>query len=133
MGEGIASLGFWIFLASVVIAVSWRKVTTRREVAATVRMAIEKGQQLDPAVVEKMLPRGRGTVGLLVGGAIVLAVGLGLPLMGYFFRLSGEAQLFFQMTGWGIVVSLVGVALLVVHSLLGRPQRRSESEPSGQG
>lgn len=46
-GAGIASAGFWLFLAVVIASLLWRKVVQRREVLKTVRLAIEKGLPLD--------------------------------------------------------------------------------------
>ena len=67
-----ATIAFWAFVAIAVIAKTWGPFVTRRETEKTIRAAIEKGQQLDPAVIEQMLrPKQRpGREGLLVGGAV---------------------------------------------------------------
>jgi len=53
----VASVAFWAFIAVVVIANVWREVAMRRETEMTIRMALEKGQQLDAATVDQLLTR----------------------------------------------------------------------------
>ena len=112
----VDSAAFWGFIAIVVAASIWREVVFRRETEATIRLAIEKGQTLDPALIDKLLkPRNRrDRDGLLIGGAVTLATGIGLPIMGYFIRLSGESNAFYPLIGVGFLVSLIGITLLIL-------------------
>ena len=119
----LASVAFWAFIAVVVIANVWREVAMRRETEMTIRMALEKGQQLDAATVDKLLKsRSKGGAdSLLVAGGVTLATGIGLPVMGYF--LPGA---FHPLLGVGLLVSIVGAALLVISSMIRR--RRSQAD-----
>ncbi len=112
----IVPVAFWMFVAVAVVAGVWKDYASRRETERTIRVAIEKGQQLDPALVEKMLhpKKGGDRTGLLVGGLVTLAAGLGLPIMGYFISLAaGESEVLYIMIGAGILVAMVGAALII--------------------
>jgi len=119
----VASVAFWAFIAVVVIANVWREVAMRRETEMTIRMALEKGQQLDAATVDKLLrsqPKGRGADSLLIGGGVTLATGLGLPIMGYLLP-----NAFRPLLGAGILVSFIGASLLVLSAIV-RGRRKAE-------
>jgi len=119
----VASVAFWAFIAVVVIANVWREVAMRRETEMTIRMALEKGQQLDAATVDKLLrsqPKGRGADSLLIGGGVTLATGLGLPIMGYLLPNALRPLL-----AAGILVSFIGASLLVLSAIV-RGRRKAE-------
>jgi hypothetical protein len=119
----VAAAAFWGFVAVVVVAKIWREIVFRRETETTIRLAIEKGQNLDPVMVEKLLrqqPSGSPDA-LLLGGAVTLAAGVGLPIMGYFISLSGDTDAFYPLIGVGILVSLIGLTLLILSRLI-RPK-----------
>lgn len=100
----------------------------RREAQKTLRAAIEKGQTLDPEVVDRILgPRpGPDTAGrdLKTGGVVTLFVGLGLAAMGWLISL-GEpsSNAFFALAGTGAMVGLIGLGLIVA-GRLAREERR---------
>jgi hypothetical protein len=129
--QELGLVAFWAFVAVAVVAPIWREVAVRRETEVTVRLAIEKGQALDPALLDRLFrPRKSGPERLLVAGGVTLAAGVGLPILGYFLRLSGEAEAaaaFYPLIGVGILILLIGIALLIVSWLIrARPQT---SEP----
>jgi hypothetical protein len=125
MTGAVAAFAFWGFIAVVIVANVWRETAMRRETEMTIRLAIDKGQQLDPATLDKLLRsnRGRGPESLLVAGGVTLATGLGLPIMGYFIP-----DAFRPLLGVGTLVSFIGLALLVVSSIV-----RSRRAQIGQG
>ena len=86
-------IAFWIFVAVAVVAGVWREYASKRETERTIRAAIEKGQQLDSALVERMLrpKKGDETRGLIIGGTVLIAIGIGLPIMGYFIGIASGA------------------------------------------
>ena len=126
MAGGVAAFAFWGFVAVVVVASFWREVTMRREAETTIRLAIEKGQQLDPAIVERLLrpEKRRGPDGLLVAGGVTVATGLGLPIMG--FLMPGGS--FRPLLGVGALVLLIGLALLILSFVV-----RDRGAGNGQG
>jgi hypothetical protein len=108
-------VAFWVFVGAVVVAGIWRQVAYRREAQMTIRLAIEKGQPLDPAVIEKLLHADKGgdhDMGPLPG-VVLLAIGIGLPVMGFFMSLAGEMEQFYKLTGVGSLLGVLGAALLV--------------------
>jgi len=107
IGTGLASLGFWLFLAVVVVAQVWRKVTMRREALATIRLAIEKGHPLDQALIDRLLQT--GTDSLSRPAAVFLALGLGFPVMGYFIS-RNDAEALNPFIGIGALFLMMGLA-----------------------
>jgi hypothetical protein len=121
--NALAAAAFWGFIAVVVVAGVWREVAMRREAETTIRLAIEKGQQLDPATIDKLLSSGSnrkrgGADALMVGGGLTLATGLGLPILGYFISRGGDGDAFYPLLGSGLLVSLVGAAMLILSAVL---------------
>ena len=117
MGDamGYGALGFWLFLAAVVVAGIWFDARKRESDQETLRRIVESGQRLDQAAIDKILKAGSGSNrvdrDLKVGGLITLAVAPGLFVLGYFLsRL--EEQLMDVMLGVGLLVACVGIGLL---------------------
>ena len=81
-------IAFWIFVAVAVVAGVWKEYASKRETERTIRAAIEKGQQLDPALVERMLrpKKGDETQELIIGGTVLIAIGFGLADHGILHR-----------------------------------------------
>jgi hypothetical protein len=121
----MAGAAFWGFVAVAVMANVAREVLMRRESEMTIRLAIEKGQQLDPATIDKLLRHSRkgGADSLMVGGGVTLATGLGLPIMGYFIL-----EAFRPLLGVGLMISIIGLTLLVLSAVI-----RSRRAQTGQG
>ena len=132
MAGGIAAFAFWGFVAVITVAGVWREVVMRRESETTIRLAIEKGQQLDPATIDKLLSSSNrkrgGADGLMVAGGVTLATGLGLPIMGYFISRGNHSDAFYPLLGVGCLVFLIGAALLILSTVL-----RSRQAQTGQG
>jgi hypothetical protein len=126
----VAPIAMWAGIAVIVLAGVWREIVFRREAEATIRLAIEKGQALDSALIEKLFAgkRSTGPEGFLVAGVLTLAAGIGLPILGYFIRLSGNAKPLYPMMGVGVLVSLVGIAQIILSALL----RRRRAGPSSE-
>jgi len=114
MLPGLASLGFWLFLAVVFVAQVWRKVTMRREALATIRLAIEKGHPLDQALIDRLLQSGGEN--LARPAAMFLALGLGFPAMGYFISRT-DAEALGPFLGIGALFLMMGLAFGVLWAL----------------
>src|SRR5262245_4577147 len=86
--------------------------TLRARLAALelIQRAIDKGEKLDPAVVERLLPRRPERRGLVMPGVMTVALGVGLAASGFF---SAEADLHERLANGAILVCL-GIGLLVV-------------------
>jgi hypothetical protein len=124
------ALGFWLFLAAVVVGGIWFDARKRESEQETLRRIVESGQQIDTAVIDKMLAASGGRTridrDLKVSGLIVLFVAPGLAILGWFLgRL--EEKLFGLMLGVALLVLFVGIGLLVA----GKVSERWYNEDQG--
>ena len=102
------ALGFWLFLAAVVVSGKWFDSRKRESQQETLRRMVESGQKVDPAIIDKLLASGRkgdsrGYQELKIAGIITMFVAAGLTVFGYFL----------ERTRGGIFDVMLGVALLV--------------------
>ena len=116
----IIGAAFWISIASVVVAGIWYAYARNRETQKTIRLAIEKGVQLDAALVDKLVLRESGNPeDYYIGGFICIACGIGLPILGYFIgRIAPTA--FYPIVGAGVLVGLIGISLILCGKLIDR-------------
>ena len=118
---------FWSFVAIVVVAGILYAYVRDREMQKTIRFAIEKGTQIDAALMDKLLAGKSGKPeDYYLGGIICVGTGLGLPILGYFIgRIEQEA--FFPITGAGIFVGLIGISLILCGKMIERRNKRDKS------
>jgi hypothetical protein len=109
---GLGALGFWIFIAAVVVGGIWSDIRRRESQQETLRRMIESGQHLDPAVIDQLLEKGdKETQGrdLRVAGLITAAAAPGLAILGLFLGQLNEK----------VIPALLGVSVLVVFVSVG--------------
>jgi len=126
-GYEIVGAAFWIFIAIVVVAGMGYAYARNRETQKTIRLAIEKGVPIDDVLVKKLFLRETGNaVDYYIGGIICLAVSIGLPILGYFIgQIAAEA--FFPIAGAGILVGIIGIALILCGMLISRRVKAVEN------
>jgi len=127
IGAGLGALGFWGFVAIVVVATIWDGVRKREVHHETLRRMIESGQTIDHALFDKLLSSDRsGSKNLArdlnYSGLIVLFIAPGLAILGAF------VGVFLPLLGVAALVACVGGGLLVA----ARAIRRSEHEDNAQ-
>lgn len=141
--QSIAAIVFWLVIFGIAGLGIWSHISRERERQRTIRTAIERGQQLDPALLEKMmarpehmdkmLERGGGSQTpeqLTVGGIITMFVGGGLALLGTFIsRL--EPRALWPLLGAGALVAMVGLGLLVAASVWRNMRARAMAQGPG--
>ncbi len=124
---GLAALGFWLFLAAVVVAGIWFDARKRESQQETLRRVVESGQQLDVAVIDRMLGASGGNERpgeeLKVAGIIVMFVAPGLSVFGWFLGRFND-KIFELMIGVGLLVLIVGIGLYVAGTMTERWQRQ---------
>ena len=128
--DSVVGVAFWTFVAIAAIGSFWREFAIKREREKTIRAVLDQERQLDPAMLRVMFRhQSRHTPeGLLIGGAVTLAVGIGLAAMGYFVSLAEEPRAFYPLLGVGCLAGSIGIALLAVAWLIHRRQGEAESE-----
>ncbi|MEP7311940.1 MAG: hypothetical protein ABI859_05120 [Pseudomonadota bacterium] len=121
-GIPLVAMTFWLVIFGISALGIWSGISRERERQQTIRSAIERGQQLDPAVLEKVMARpawqekadgGKEPwVQLMVGAIITLSVGPGLMFMG--FLLGKAAPLaYWPLMGAGALVGTLGSGMVV--------------------
>lgn len=126
-GPVLIGVAFWIFLAIVVLAAIWLAFARNREMQKTIRLAIEKGMQLDAALIDKLVARKSGKPeDYYIGGFVCTAVGIGLLILGYFISRI-EPESFFPIAGAGILVGLIGISLVLCGMLVSRREKASKT------
>jgi hypothetical protein len=134
----VVGIAFWLFLAASSVAGIISSYKMRRAALEPLRMAIERGQQLDPALVEKLLnPHGHeaselNPEHLQIGGIITIASGVGVGLLSLFLHAASLPHLVYSMLGFGIAACAlcVGVGLCVAARVVSR-QRANAAAAAG--
>ncbi len=124
---GLAALGFWLFLAAIVVANVVAASRRRESQQETLRRVVESGQQLDVALIDRMLganeSKERADRELKVAGIIVMFAAPGLLVLGWFMGRFND-KIFDVMLGVGSLVMLVGIGLYVAGMMSKRWQRQ---------
>lgn len=124
---GLAALGFWLFLAATVVANVLAASRKRESQQETLRRVVESGQQLDVAVIDRMLGASGGNErpdrDLKVAGIIVMFVAPGLSVLGWFLGRFND-KIFELMIGVSLLVLIVGIGLYVAGMMSQRWQRQ---------
>jgi hypothetical protein len=119
IGEGLIGVAFFSFLAVSAVAGMASEYKKRRLELEPLRAAIERGQQLDPAVIERLMGRepSKGhyehrPIDFRIGGIITLASGIGVGILAFFLA-HGAPRALYPVLGIGVLAVCVGVGLLV--------------------
>jgi hypothetical protein len=134
IGPFLAGAAFWIFVGAVAVAAIITDYKRRRGGVEVLRAAIEKGQQLDPALIEKLTSNERRDeriepLHVKLGGIITLAAGVGLCLMSFFISRIAPVALY-PIMGAGVLVMSIGVGLLIGARTLADARAREPSRNS---
>ncbi len=115
--EILIPLAPFIMVVAIIAIPAWLKSRDRREMQATLRAAIEKGQPLPPEIIDAMSkdsakPPSTAHRDLRVG-VIWLAVGLGIAafawLMGY-----EDMDFTYPLMGLAAIPGMIGLAFIVL-------------------
>jgi len=117
MGATAIAIAFWTFVAISAVARIVADYKKRKAMLEPLRLAIERGQQLDPALVEKLLAREQrddsvNPEHLQIGGIITVAAGIGLALLSVFMGRIAPPALY-PILGAGVAAVCVGAGLVV--------------------
>jgi hypothetical protein len=131
IGPYLVGAAFWIFIGAAAVAGIITDYKRRRVVVDVLRMAIEKGQQLDPAIIEKLTSHQQSSeriepIQIKLGGIITVASGVGICLLACFLTAVAPVALF-PILGGGVLVICVGVGLLIGAKALSEARERERS------
>jgi len=126
---GLGAMGFWLFIAAIVVAGIWFDVRKRESQQETLRRVVESGQNIDAAMIDKIVAAGGGPSridrDLKVAGLIVIFVAPGLAVLGWFLARLQE-ELLGVMLGVALLVGFVGVGLLIAGKVSERWYREDQ-------
>ena len=129
----IAFLAFVTVCAVTGIVADYLK---RKASLEPLRAAIERGQQLDPALVERLIAPEKSSSGLapmslMVGGIVGSAAGVGVMILSVCLdRVDSSA--FYPIMGAGIVVLCVGIGLMLAARFVERYRQRQATGANGR-
>jgi hypothetical protein len=129
MGLTAFGLGFWAFLAIASVAGIVADYRKRQLELEPLRAAIERGIQLDPAVIEKLMTReakGQSVdpMNLKIGGIITAASGTGVGVASFLVT-PWMPQAHYPLLALGVVAVFIAIGLLLAAKALGRSARVS--------
>ena len=115
-GPFAVAIAFWIFVTVAAVAGIVADYKKRQLALEPLRLAIERGQQLDPALVDRLMAperdAGLNPLYLRVGGIICLAAGVGVVILAFLLNQIAPAS-FYPLLGGGAVTLCVGGGLII--------------------
>jgi hypothetical protein len=132
-GPFAVAIAFWTFVAIATVASIVADYKKRQLTLEPLRQAIEKGQQLDPAVVERLMAptedKGIDPTALRVGGIVVIATGVGAIILAIFLAQIAPVALY-PIMGGGMVAVCVGIGLVVAAGAVERARSKEVRGPA---
>jgi len=127
-GPFAVAIAFWVFLGACAIAGIIADYKKRQAALEPIRAAVERGQPIDAAVVERLMQpeiQGRGlqAVHLRIAGIITVATGVGVALLAFFIAQVAPRGLY-PIFGGGVVAVCIGVGLLLAARAVDAQARR---------
>lgn len=128
IGPYLVGAAFWLFIGAAAVAGIVTDYKRRRSGIEVLRMAVEKGLQLDPALIEKLTSSGHHegqveAVDVKLGGIITAASGVGICLLSFFISRVFPVA-FYPTLGGGVLVICVGIGLLIGAKVLAEARER---------
>ena len=122
----IAGNFLWIFLIFVSVGGMLFNYLSRRDMQKTLQIAMQRGETLDPALIEKVMGESVQKPGnmrrdLAIGGIVTLFAGIGVGVGGYFISLQAPEALM-PMIGAGAIAAVVGLGLFVASRFVAREE-----------
>ena len=129
VAAGLGALGFWLFIAAVVVAGIWFDVRRRETQQETLRRVVESGKDIDVAMIDKLVKAGgeqsRTDRDLTVSGLIVIFLAPGIAILGWFLA-KLQPELMTVMLGVALLLGMLGIGLLVAGKVAKRWYREDQ-------
>lgn len=118
-------LAMFVFMSIAAVAGMVSEYKKRKMELEPLRAAIERGQQLDPVIIERLMAREKQEevkpVQLRIGGIISIASGVGLSLLAACLNAAAPRAVF-TVFGIALLAVCVGIGLLISARVLARHQ-----------
>jgi Domain of unknown function (DUF6249) len=132
MGPFAVAIAFWAFVAIAAVAGIVADYKKRQAALAPLRAAIERGQQLDPALVERLMTpdrdNGLDPIYLRIGGIITLCLGVGVVILAFLLMQIAPVALY-PILGGGALVLCLGAGLLLSARAVERSRQAARDKP----
>ena len=124
IGAGLATLAFWGFVATAVVAGVWDGIKKREAKHETVRRLVENGQKIDAELMDKLVTLTDGKSErpdrvFFLTGLWVLPVSVGMVvfglIMGRFYP-----QVYGPLLGAAALLAVLGLGFLLASKIVGR-------------
>ena len=115
--EILIPLSLFAMIAAIVIVPNWLKSRERTEMQATLRAAIDRGQEVPQEVIDAMTKNVKTAPTALSdirAGIIWIAIGLGICVFGYFIGYIDDGEATYPMIGIGSIPIIIGLAYVVL-------------------
>ena len=119
----ITLIAVLLFALAAIALIAFTALRARLAALQLIQHALDKGERLDPAIVEKLLGKRPESRSLRMPGIMTIALGVGLALSGVFLADVDAGNLHERFANGAILVCL-GIGLLVVGQL-DRPDSRA--------
>jgi hypothetical protein len=130
LGPFLVGIALFVFLAVATVAGVVGEYKKRQLAYQALRAALERGQSLDPAVVDRLMapeprPESINPLHLRIGGIMTIASGIGVAGLSFFDPGSLGAVGHLPLLGLGGVALCVGVGLLIAAAVAERALPKS--------
>jgi hypothetical protein len=138
-GFPIVGVAVFVFLTISAVAGMISAYKKRRLEMETLRAVVERGQPLDPALIERLLGKEKyeyeqqsppEPLGFRIGGIVTTATGIGIALLAYFLFVVAPFA-FYPVVGLGILVVCIGISLLICASVVERDRKSRARDQAG--
>ena len=125
-GAGVAAMGFWLFIAAIIVSGVWDNIRKREAQHETLRRVIESGQTIDDELTDKLLSLTSGASNkdlerdLKVSGWILLPIAPGLAVFGWIMSLTVAPVLLPVMLAVMALLVFISIGLLGAAHYVGR-------------
>ena len=135
MSAHLVPIAFLVFVTVCAVAGIVTDYKKRKAALEPLRAAIERGQQLDPALVDRLMApeksSGLAPISLMVGGIIACAAGIGVVILSVFIA-QVERSALYPIMGAGIVAVCVGIGLFIASRAIEQYRLRQAGGPDGR-
>jgi hypothetical protein len=129
----LVPIAFLVFLTVCAVAGIVTDYMKRKAALEPLRAAVERGQQLDPALVDRLMApeksSGLAPMSLMVGGIIASAAGVGIVILSILLSQIDHEALY-PVMGGGIVALCVGIGLIVASRAVEQYRLRQAGGPN---